>query len=402
MYKPASTLWKKIDALLDQVLELPAEDRKPFIKCECANDPSLHREMIALVKAEQAPARFLETPVFQFASTLVGNLLDEAEEMQTLTIDGYIIDLKIGRGGMGVVYRAKHKTLNRIVALKVMRDSSPDSTMLSRFQLEQRILSKLNHPNIARLYDLGLTDTGKPYFAMEYVEGTHLHTFCDENEATIEERLQKFIAIARAIDYAHHNLVIHRDLKPSNIIVSENGEPKLLDFGIAKLLGEDEAAESLTKTDERIMTPKYAAPEQVLGKANTTATDVYQLGVVLYELLTGHLPYPTAGRTRYEIETAVCKHEPVRPSDKINATEETESGTITPEDVSIARGDCPEKLARKLRGDLDAIVLKALRKEPKARYSSAEAFVDDIKRHLAGLAVEADKGNFGYRAGKFI
>ncbi len=399
-FNPSQTRWAQIDSLLNQVLEMPKDQQVPFVGNACKDDPELLQEMLALIKAEHSTPSVLKQPVLEFATTLLGELLEDVDSISEIDVPGHVIEEKIGGGGMGVVYRARHTTLNRQVALKVMRDVADDPFLLHRFQLEQRVLSRLDHPFIAHLYEAGMTRSGRPYFSMEYVEGTPLLTYCDAHTLSLEERLLKFIVIAEAVHYAHRNLVVHRDLKPSNLLATTEGEPRLLDFGIAKLLEEEDAGHPKTRTGERLMTPMYAAPEQIKGQTISTATDIYQLGVLLYELLTGRLPYPTEGRSQFEIESAVCNLEPVRPSEIVRNPAEVKSATSI--EVARARNSSPERLSRTLRGDLDAILLKALRKEPDARYLSVEDFVEDVKRFLAGLSVDARKGSTMYRTGKFL
>jgi serine/threonine-protein kinase len=281
--------------------------------------------------------------------------------------------------------------------------------ILSRFRHERQILASLDHPNIARLLDGGTTSDGLPYFVMEYIEGQAMDEYCEAHKLSTAERLQLFRTVCGAVQFAHQNLVVHRDLKPSNILVTPEGVPKLLDFGIAKLLKPELYAQTIapTVTSLRPMTPDYASPEQVKGQPITTASDIYSLGVLLYELLTGHRPYRLRSSTPQEMERVICEQEPERPSAAISRTVNTRSvdgvtNTLTPETVSKPREGQPERLRRKLQGDLDNIVLMAMRKEPQRRYASVEQFSEDLRRHLEGLPVIARKDTFGYRAGKFI
>jgi eukaryotic-like serine/threonine-protein kinase len=285
--------------------------------------------------------------------------------------------------------------------------------ILKRFELERQVLSALNHPNIARLYDAGQTEDGLPYFTMEYIKGLPIDEYCDRRRLTIAERLQLFQHVCSGVQHAHRNLVVHRDIKPSNIIVTEEGVPKLLDFGIAKLLNPELAMFSgdPTAPELRVMTPEYASPEQVRGETITTASDVYSLGVLLYEMLTGHRPYHLKTRLRAEIERVICEQEPERPSTAISHAEEiiTKSTTdgkgtksITPETVSRSRSARLDQLRRQLAGDLDNIVLKAMRKEMQRRYTSVERLMEDIDRHRLGHPVSARPSSIGYRAAKFV
>ena len=310
---------------------------------------------------------------------------------------------------MGDVHLAiQEEPFKRYVALKITRSGASASDVIARFAVERQILAALNHPNIARLHDGGTTDDGRPYFAMEYVDGTPITRYCDERRLPLRERLQLFETACRAVHYAHQNLIIHRDLKPSNILVTESGNVKLLDFGIAKLLNPSLGPLAMpdTRHEFRMLTPEYASPEQVRGESLTTAADVYSLGVILYELLAGHRPYQVAGRVVPEVISIVCEREPERPSTML-ARSETLTGpdgddiVITPEAVGAARGVAADRLQRIVRGDLDNISLKALRKEPDRRYGSAEQLGQDVTRYLSGMPVTARPNTLGYRIRKF-
>ena len=324
-------------------------------------------------------------------------------------IGPYRILRELGHGGMGTVYLAARadEQFQKRVALKVIRSGADSAVVVSHFKRERQILASLDHPNIAGLLDGGTTDEGLPYLVMEYVEGEPLLAYCDSRSLPIWERLKLFQAVCSAVQYAHRNLVVHRDIKPGNILVAVDGTPKLLDFGIAKLLNPELAGEAATAT-AMVMTPEYASPEQARGDRITTATDVYSLGVVLYELLTGHHPYRLASRQPLDVLKAISEQEPERPSAAVDRTEERtapQSGQtirVTPESVAQTREGSPEKLKRRLRGDLDNILMLALRKEALRRYASVEAFSDDVRRYLEGLPVTARKPTLGYRAGKFV
>ena len=301
---------------------------------------------------------------------------------------------------MGTVYLAERADgqFRKQVALKLIRRGLDTDDILSRFRYERQILAALDHPNIATLYDGGMTEDGRPYFAMEYVEGQPLTAYCDQHRLSTKQRLALFRTVCRAVQYAHQNLVIHRDLKPSNILVTDDGTVKLLDFGIAKLLTDEGLEETapVTRTGLRLMTPEYAAPEQVKGEAVTTATDVYQLGVLLYELLTGHRPYRLERRVQREIERVILEEEPTRPSTMVGQTAETA------EVISRARQTSVEKLRRQLSGDLDTIVLMALKKEPSRRYGTVQQLAEDLRRHGMGLPVVAHDDAMLYRMKKFV
>ncbi|MDX1530986.1 MAG: protein kinase [Rhodothermales bacterium] len=320
----------------------------------------------------------------------------------------------LGRGGMGDVYLAvREAPFRQYVALKVIRRGMDTRDVLARFATERQILAALNHPGVARLLDGGVTAEGLPYFAMEYVEGRPLMAYCDDRRLPLEERLALFRAVCEAVHYAHQNLVLHRDLKPSNILITEDehGEPqaKLLDFGIAKLLNPQLGGlpAPVTREAQRLLTPEYASPEQVRGEPLTTASDVYALGVLLYELLTGHRPYQLETGSAPEIETAVTEQDPLRPSTAVARSasvpgRDGTAGARVPTAVAAARATTPGRLRRRLRGDLDTICLMALRKEPNRRYASAEALAEDVERFLAGRPVHAHRDSRAYRLRKLL
>ncbi|HEY7216037.1 MAG TPA: protein kinase [Thermoanaerobaculia bacterium] len=361
----------RLQAAFEEIVELGQEDREEAIRRASGGDHGFAAELRALVAASERVGTPLDAPPLK--------LLDDAGE----EVPGYRILRRIGRGGSSVVYLAEQlgEGFTRRVALKVL-DASPNVRLARRFGAEQRILAALEHPGIARLYDAGVAPSGRPYLAMELVEGETLLDHCHSTQAPLRDRLRLFLAVLEAVGYAHASAVVHRDLKPGNILVSARGEPKLLDFGIARLLADaaDGEATETTVAPHRAMTPAYASPEQVRGAPVGTRSDIYSLGVVLYELLTGRRPYRLADTSRETLERAIREQEPERPS------------------ATVA--DLP--LRRELRGDLDAILLKALRKEPESRYPSAAAFADDLKRYLAGRPVLARRGSLLYRAGKAV
>jgi len=324
-------------------------------------------------------------------------------------IGPYRILRELGHGGMGTVYLAARadEQFQKRVALKIIRSGADSAEVVRHFKRERQILAGLDHPNIAKLLDGGATEDGLPYLVMEYIEGQPLLSYCDSLSLPIPERLKLFQAVCAAVQYAHRNLVVHRDIKPGNVMVAADGSPRLLDFGIAKLVNPEVSGEAPTAT-AMVMTPEYASPEQARGEVITTATDVYSLGVVLYELLTGHNPYRLTSRQPLDVLRAVSEQEPESPSTAIDRTEERTAPQgaapirVTPESVARTRGGTPEKLKRRLRGDLDNILMLALCKEPQRRYASVEAFSDDIRRYLDGLPVRARKPSLGYRAAKFV
>jgi serine/threonine protein kinase len=374
---------QRIAEIVEAALERDAADWPSFLDESCGDDPSLRKEVESLLAYQKEATDFIEAPAYQNHADF---LATEGGELKPGDLLGeYKILSLLGEGGMGEVYLAEDSNLHRQVAIKLVKAGLGRAGLIRHFQREERILAALTHPNIGRLYGGAVTQNGLPYFVMEYVEGERLDSYCDLHRLTIPQRLQLFRKICAAVAYAHQHLVIHRDLKPSNIRVTKEGEPKLLDFGIAKLLDDDTALTEQTMTLTNVMTPDYASPEQVRGEPMTTASDVYSLGVVLYELLTGKKPYRIKSRRLEEISHAVAEQEPTRPSVALGGDQKSEVRN--------------QKL---LRGDLDNIVLMALRKEPARRYSSAGQFSEDIRRHLEGLPVIARRDTIGYRASKFV
>lgn len=386
--------WQQVDHVFAEALDLPPAERPAFLDAACARDPALRRQVERLLAADAAGSRFLESP----PGELLRLALDEQEEGRTL--GPYRLLRKIGSGGMGTVYLARREDehYQRDVAIKVLRSGLVSPETLRRFLAERQILARLEHPNIARLYDGGRTEDGRPYLVMERVHGLPVDESCDRRRLTVAERLVLFRKICAAVQYAHQNLLVHRDLKPGNILIDSDGEPKLLDFGIAKRLA-PEPDDALQKTREglRMLTPGYASPEQVRGEAITTASDVYSLGVLLYELLAGRKPYRVSTELPYEIERAICEEEPERPSVALFRPEPPDA-----EGIARARRARPRALAHGLRGDLDNIVLKALQKEPRARYGSAAELSQDLERHLENRPVAARPDTLRYRTRKFL
>ena len=328
-------------------------------------------------------------------------LPSEDEEVQGLRIGPYQVLRRLGEGGMGTVYLAARadQEFRKHVAIKVIRQGMASAEIVNRFRRERQILAALDHPGIAKLFDGGTTEDGLSYFVMEYIQGRPLGEYCDSHGLSIRERLLIFRSICSAVQYAHQNLVIHRDLKPANIMVTADGAPKLLDFGIAKLLNPDALSIEAppTATGMHVMTPAYASPEQVRSDPLTTASDVYSLGVILYELLTGRRPYELKTGSHLEVFRVVCEEEPSRPSTVVTGGDEDSHRAVT------SRGaGTPQKLNRLLRGDLDNIVMMAMRKEPQRRYGSVQALSDDVGRYLDGYPVSAHKASWSYRADKYV
>jgi serine/threonine protein kinase len=390
-------------------IEHPPQQREAYLDQACFNDPLLRVEIESLLDSHDHAEDFIETPAFVGSVKAITE--SSGEQVEGQRIGQYQVIREIGRGGMGTVYLAARadEQYQKLTAIKVVRRGMDTEDILRRFRIERQILANLDHPNIARLLDGGTTDDGLPYLVMEYVEGTPVTDYCDQKRLPTSERLRLFRKICDAVQHAHQNLVVHRDLKPANILITKEGAPKLLDFGIAKVLNPEHSTISMdqTVTELRVLTPDYASPEQVRGEKLTTTSDVYSLGVVLYELLTGHRPYRSTNTPPQELARVVCEQEPMRPSTAIANIEivmhrGTEPHTITPESVSGARDTQPDKLRRRLSGDLDNIILMALRKEPARRYGTVNQFSQDISRHLDRLPVLARKDTFKYRATKLV
>jgi serine/threonine-protein kinase len=378
---------ERLAEIVEAALERDAADWPSFLDEACDDDVVLRREVESLLGYQKEATDFIEAPAYASAA---GFLAEESGELKPGDMLGeYKILSLLGEGGMGEVYLAEDSNLHRQVALKLVKGGLGRAGLIRHFRREERILAALTHPNIGRLYGGAVTQNGVPYFVMEYIAGERLDHYCDARELKLSERLQLFRKVCSAVSYAHQHLVIHRDLKPANIRVTAEGEPKLLDFGIAKLIDPETASiGEATMTLQSVMTPEYASPEQVRGEEVTTASDIYSLGVILYELLTGHRPYYLKSRRPDEVARAITEEGPPRPS------------------TAIARDEPHSPFANRnpksLRGDLDNIVLMAMRKEPARRYASVAQFSEDIRRHAEGLPVLARKDTVGYRSAKFI
>jgi len=391
--------WQKVEAVFDEAMERPAEEREAWVAEKCADDAELLADVLRLLHAASDSSDFLESDSPEHLHKVLQSMVKEIdEEDMPRTVGPYRLIRPLGRGGMGQVYLAVRddEAFRRYVAVKVIKRGMDSDEILKRFRMERQILASLTHPHIARLLDGGATDDGLSYFVMEFVDGERIDTYCDEQRLTLEERLEIFGKVCSAVHYAHQNLIVHRDLKPSNILVTAQGEVKLLDFGIAKFLNPDLAGYTMpmTRMEDRVMTPEYASPEQLRGGSITTSSDVYQLGVLLYELLTGHKPFTFQTTARKEIEKVVLEKEPERPSTMV-----TRSGT---ESASRLRATSLDRLRRQLSGDLDRIVLMALRKEQDRRYESASELLQDIDNFRRGRPVKAQSDSPLYRTGKFV
>ena len=424
--------WNKAKTLFEAALAQAPSQRASFLAQNCL-DPSLRRQVEKLLVNDQKAGSFLSDPVLnslipaphqiseagaagespgfnnRFEQLLAAPSSAEEDAVAGRRHGAYQLVRRVGEGGMAVVFLALRADgeFRQQVAIKVVRPGLDSDELLARFRNERQTLAGLDHPNIVKLLDGGSTQEGLPYLVMDYVEGSPIDEYCDSQRLSVEERLYLFATVCEAVQYAHQKLVIHRDLKPSNILVTAEGVPKLLDFGIAKVLEPTAAGPPVTQTGTRCMTPAYASPEQVRSKSVTRASDIYSLGVVLYELLSGHRPYRLTQHTPAEMERAICEQEPEAPSTAVSRVESDTSSdgrpvTKTPGSVSQTREGQPEKLRRRLRGDLDNIVLKALQKEPKRRYDSVEELALDIDRHLQHLPVKARPSTPAYRVSKFV
>ncbi|HEY2736840.1 MAG TPA: serine/threonine-protein kinase [Thermoanaerobaculia bacterium] len=391
--------FRLIDTLFGRALEKPPAEREAFLAAACAGDADLRREVERLLAADGQAGTFFDHP------PALPALPEDTAFHLPARLGAYQLLREIGRGGMGTVYLARRddEQYEQEVAIKVLRWGIAGAETVHRFHTERQILARLVHPGIARLYDGGRTGDGRPFLVMELVSGLPLDEHCDRNALGIDERLEIFLRVCAAVQHAHQSLLVHRDLKPSNILVTAAGEPKLLDFGIAKQLTPEGGGADLTRTGSRLMTPSYASPEQVRGEPITTTSDVYSLGVVLFELLAGCSPYRAGSGLPHEIERAICDQEPERPSQALfRDSRDGRDGASRAEAIARARGTGSAALRRRLRGDLDTIVLTALRKDPAQRYGTAAELAADIDRHLRHLPVAAQPDSLLYRARKLL
>ena len=367
--------WRRIKDVFDAAAEIKPTHREAFLGEICGGDPELLDEVRSLLASLDDAGDFIESP-----PPVPESAVEDPAFRTGMSIGPYRIVQVIGEGGMGMVYQAVRvdDLYRKLVALKVVRRGLYSRDAMRRFETERGILAHLEHPNIAKLLDGGTTPDGQPWFVMDFIAGTPIDEHCENAKLPVDDRLRLFLTVCSAVQYAHQNFVVHRDIKPRNILVTADGDIRLLDFGLANLLDPDaEAADETTSV--QMMTPEYASPEQLFGQPVTTASDTYSLGVLLYLLLTGQKPFVFKTRSPQEIGEVIKNSGPRRPSGVVSG-----------------------RRARELAGDLDNILLKALRREPERRYLSAEALANDIERYLDGLPVLARNGNFRYRAGKFV
>ncbi len=382
--------WARVQQLFAAALEVPEAERRAYVTAHCENDADLALEVLSLLAADAESPDYLDEMAGGLADFVRDADTERPDRLVGQTLDRYTIESRLASGGMGAVYLARRSdgTYRERVAVKVIRRGMDSDSVVARFRVERQILARLRHPNLANLLDGGVTDDGRPYLVMEYVEGRPIDQYCTEERLDAAARLQLMQTVCAAVQHAHNNLVVHRDLKPANILVTDTGEVKLMDFGIAKLLADADASGPVGEAPDtlpgiQVLTPGYAAPEQITGDPITTATDVFGLGIVLYQLLTGTRPFGGHESTADEIARATCEREPRRP----------EPG---------GRGEATGLPAHRLAGDLDNICLMALRREPERRYATPGHLSEDLGRHLAGEPVAARAPTLRYRTSKLI
>lgn len=380
-----SAYWERIQALFHEAADRPASQREAFLKSACGDDSALIADVLGMLEEDIFGQSVLDRSVAQVASQVLAAA--DSSSSAFCQFGSYRVIRMLGEGGMGIVYLAERKDLGTLVAIKVLRDSWLSPARRERFASEQRTLAQLNHPSIARLYDADALPDGTPWFVMEYVEGVQLTDYCDQHQSSIEQRLYLFRAVCEAVQYAHGQAVIHRDLKPSNILVKTDGTVRLLDFGIAKQLESLDTPMNQTMTGLRLMTPAYAAPEQIRGDRVGVHTDVYSLGVILFELIAGQLPFDLTNLTPAEAATIITEHEAGRPSS-----------------VSKLKSAVPgiSSVGKVAWSDLDVLCLTAMHKDHQRRYRSVEALIRDVDHYLAGEPLEARPDSLRYRMGKFV
>ena len=403
--------WSRVTDLFAHAVDLESGEREGYLNSACGDDTELRDYVQSLLQADDAVDAVVEDAIISTARDAFGDETPQTEQMKGQMIGPYRVERLLGSGGMGMVYLAQRadEQFDQQVAIKLGRHRLVDPQTELRLRHERQFLADLDHPNIARLFDGGTTEDGVPYLVMEYIDGVRIDTYCNLNRLNIAERLQLFRTICAAVHYAHQNLIIHRDIKTTNILVTKGGTPKLLDFGIAKLSDAEGAATAgLTREGAVIMTPENAAPEQIMGKNITTATDVYGLGLLLYDLLSGLRAYETEGLTPIAAARFIAQETIASPSRRLaqkKKAAQNEHDAVALQELDQIAADHSvslERLQRQLRGDLDVIVLKALRKEPARRYRSANTLADDIGLHLKSMPIVARTDSWRYRAGKFV
>lgn len=392
--------WGWVRALFEKAIALPIEERDAFLRNEAGDDEALLQEVRNLLAADIHADRNIEE--------IIGKAADEAAATNTSSrltqqVGNYRLTRLLGSGGMGNVYLGERvdEQFDHEVAIKILQTGRSNATFVQRFRSERQVLARLEHPNICRLLDGGETEDGLPYLVMEYVRGVPVDTYCDEHQLDVTARLCLFQKVCLAVDHAHRNLVVHRDVKPSNILITDDGEPKLLDFGIAKLIDDSGVAlGNITVESARMLTPEFASPEQVRGEPVAVATDVYSLGVLLYRLLCGRGPYRVRSDMPSDLARAIVEDVPSKPSTTLVTA--LEHDRTEEEQISSSRDTSVSRLRNRLQGDLDNIALVALRKEPERRYSSAKALHDDIDNYLSHRPIAARADSLTYRTGKFV
>ncbi|MGE5100925.1 MAG: serine/threonine-protein kinase, partial [Deltaproteobacteria bacterium] len=381
--------WERLQSLFHAAADLPPAEQRAFLDAECADDASLVADTLALLAEDARSESMLDRGVAVAADRL---LTHAPFSPSSARFGPYRITRVLGEGGMGIVYLGIRDDLGTLAAVKILRDAWLSPARRERFASEQRTLAQLNHPLIARLYDADTLPDGTPWFVMEYVEGLPLTEYCTAHSRTVAGRLRLFRDVCEAVQHAHRHLVVHRDLKPSNILVTDDGTVKLLDFGIAKQLESlDGSPDHKTRTALRLMTPAYAAPEQIRGDRVGIHTDIYALGVIMYELLVGHLPFDVSNRAPSEVEAIILQHNPERPSVAAGR-----AGKHTPADASA------RSASRSQWADLDVLCLTAMHKDPQRRYATVNALIRDVDHYLKGEPLEARPDSASYRLGKFV
>ncbi len=404
--------WNRLQEIFDGALARLPEDRAAYLDEACVGEPELRERAVTLLACDANSERFLEPSGDGLDLLATSSVNHDSLGRDSVEVEDPYVERRIGpyrivsliaRGGMGAVYRGERvgDDIERTVAIKILKRGLDTDEILGRFHIERQVLARLEHSHIARFYDGGATDDGVPFLVMELVDGLRIDHHCDRERLGVRERVELFIDVCHAVQFAHHRLIVHRDLKPSNILVTSTGEPKLLDFGIAKVLDPEAVGEPVaaTVTQLRIMTPGYASPEQVRGEPATVSTDVYSLGVILYELLCGRSPHPIRSNRIEEIERVICEREPTRPSTALTHSAEGLPDTTA---IAEARHTDTRRLRSVLSGDIATIAMKALAKEPHRRYASPGHFAEDLLRYLDGRPVEARPATWGYRVRKYV